>query len=167
MNKQISTIELEKESMKFSIGHFTIFSETERENLHGHNYNVHLALTTEVDPEMGLTFDYRYYKKLVFELCQSINQRTLIPSLSKYLDIESDGNYLYVTFNKEKMVFLHRDVQCMQMHNISVEELAQWFVNQLIADEERLQQHAIQKIYVKVFSAPGQSASATYQKPGT
>ena len=38
----VTTVELQKESMKFSAGHTTIFSATEREPLHGHMYQVYL-----------------------------------------------------------------------------------------------------------------------------
>ncbi|EQD50251.1 hypothetical protein B1A_13514, partial [mine drainage metagenome] len=31
-------VDLSKERMKFSAGHFTVFSASERENLHGHNF---------------------------------------------------------------------------------------------------------------------------------
>ena len=159
---RLSTLELSRENMKFSIGHFMIFSEIGRENLHGHNYNVHLSLTMQVDPETGLTVDYNYYKRVICALCEELNQITLIPVLSPYLKINRDAKYLYVTFNKEQMIFLHRDVKEMQMHNISVEELSQWFITRMIEDKARLENHHIQAIAVKVFSAPGQSGSAHY-----
>ena len=37
-----TTIGLQKKNMKFSVGHFTIFSATKRERLHRHNFNVAL-----------------------------------------------------------------------------------------------------------------------------
>lgn len=160
-----STIELCKENMKFSVGHFTIFSETERENLHGHNYNVGLSLTTEVDEAMGLTFDYRYYKKLIYDLCRELNQTTLIPNLSKLLHITEEGAYYHVVFNHEKMIFLKRDAMLVEMTNITVEELSAWFVKRLIEDQARLDKHRIQSVEVKVFSAPGQSGSAHWSRP--
>lgn len=161
---KLSTIELCKENMKFSVGHFTIFSSTDRENLHGHNYNVSLALTTEVDEAMGLSFDYRYYKNLAYDLCREINQTTLIPQTSQHLQIDQDDDYLYVTFNGEKMIFLHRDATLIKMPNITVEELSAWFVRRLTEDAERLKNHRVHKIFVKVFSAPGQSGSAHWEK---
>ena len=46
---QLTTIELSKEYLKFSAGHFTVFSATERERLHGHNFSVS-ALTEKLWP---------------------------------------------------------------------------------------------------------------------
>ncbi|HVT62448.1 MAG TPA: 6-carboxytetrahydropterin synthase [Legionellaceae bacterium] len=159
----LTTVELQKESMKFSAGHTTIFSQTEREPLHGHMYQVYLALTTWVE-EHGMTFDYRYYKKKIHELCKYLNQTFLMPAHSPYLIYEEDNDYLYFTFNHKKIPFLREDVTLLPVVNITVEELSRWFVNELVADEEELKRHRIEQIVVKVFSAPGQSASHTWHR---
>ena len=52
----------------------------------------------------------------------------------------------------------------MPLTNITVEELSRWFVKELIKDNEELTRHRIEKIVVKVFSAPGQSASHEWQR---
>ena len=38
--ERLTTLYIDKESHKFSAAHYTIFSATERERLHGHNYSV-------------------------------------------------------------------------------------------------------------------------------
>ncbi|GAB4393277.1 MAG: 6-carboxytetrahydropterin synthase [Gammaproteobacteria bacterium] len=162
--KRLTTIELQKENMKFSAGHFTIFSATERENLHGHNYNVFAALTTWIDDDIGLSFDYRYYKRKLVDLCRELNQAFLIPANSKFLQIETSNEYTYIHFNDERIPFLPRDIKLIPVTNITVEELAQWFIDQLLQNEQELQANAIQKINIKVFSAPGQSGSAQWEK---
>lgn len=162
MSRYMTTVELQKESMKFSAGHTTIFSETEREPLHGHMYSVYLALTTAVE-ENGMTFDYRYYKQKIHVLCRSLNQIFLMPEFSPYLSITEDDEYYYFSFNNKKMPFLKEDVKILPVINITVEELSKWFVEELIADKKELSKHRIEKIVVKVFSAPGQSASHTWE----
>jgi len=161
--KKLSTIELHKENMKFSAGHFTIFSATEREHLHGHNYNVYVALTTIVE-ENGLSFDYRIYKEKLYKLCREFNQTMLMPANSKYLDIVEEGDYVYVHFNDEKIPFLKRDVTLIPVTNITVEELSALFIQRLTTDKAELESHAIQAITVKIYSAPGQSGSAAWSK---
>jgi 6-pyruvoyltetrahydropterin/6-carboxytetrahydropterin synthase len=158
IKKYLTTVELQKESMKFSAGHTTIFSATEREPLHGHMYNVYLALTTWVE-ENGMTFDYRYYKERIFLLCKKLNQTFLMPQYSPFLQYAEDDEYYYFTFNHKKIPFLKEDVTLMPLTNITVEELSRWFVNELIRDKDELDKHRIEKIVVKVFSAPGQSAN--------
>ena len=158
MAQYLTTVELQKESMKFSAGHTTIFSATEREPLHGHMYAVYLALTTRVE-ENGMTFDYRYYKERIHVLCKHLNQTFLMPQYSPFLSVEEDQDYYYFTFNHKKMPFLKEDVTLMPLTNITVEELSRWFVNELIKDDAELKRHRIERVVVKVFSAPGQSAS--------
>jgi len=163
MTRYLTTVELHKESMKFSAGHTTIFSATDREPLHGHMYTVYLALTTWVE-ENGMTFDYRYYKKRIHALCDQLNQIFLMPQHSPFLEYAEDKEYYYFTFNHKKIPFLKEDVKLMPMTNITVEELSRWFVNELIKETAELDKHRIEKIVVKIFSAPGQSASHEWQR---
>lgn len=161
--RYLTTVELQKESMKFSAGHTTIFSETEREPLHGHMYTVYLALSTWVE-ENGMTFDYRYYRERIQVLCRYLNQTFLMPQHSPFLTFSEDKEYYYFTFNHKKIPFLKEDVTLMPLTNITVEELSRWFVNELIRDTAELDRHRIEHIEVKVFSAPGQSANHTWYR---
>jgi 6-pyruvoyltetrahydropterin/6-carboxytetrahydropterin synthase len=163
MGKYLTTVELQKESMKFSAGHTTIFSATDREPLHGHHYGVYLALTTWIE-DNGMAFDYRYYKEKIHKLCRHLNQTFLMPEYSPYMTMDEDDEYYYFTFNHKKIPFLKEDVTLMPLTNITVEELSRWLVEELIKEEEELEHHRIEKILVKVFSAPGQSASHEWVK---
>ena len=160
---RLSTIEIYKENMKFSAAHFTIFSDTHREHLHGHNYTAHVALTTEII-ENGLSFDYRFYKDKLFEHCQLVNHTTILPMESKYMQIEAQGDYLYAYYNGEKIPFLKSDVTLLPICNTSVEELSNWFLQKLIADPAQLEEHNIKNITVKIFSGPGQSGSTYWER---
>lgn len=160
---RLSTIELFKEDMKFSAGHFTIFSKTIRENLHGHNYTVYASFTTVIEGE-GLNFDYRFYKKKLLSLCNSLNETVILPGRCQHLSITEKDNYYHAIFNSETMIFLKRDVTILPINNVTVEELSYWLMQQLIADAEELKQNKISDIKVKVFSGPGQSGSASWEK---
>jgi 6-pyruvoyltetrahydropterin/6-carboxytetrahydropterin synthase len=163
MNRYLSTIELQKENMTFNAGHTTIFSATEREPLHGHYYQVGAAITAWIS-ENGMKFDYRYYKKRIGELCQELNQIFLMPMYSPYLEFSQDESYYYFRFNHKTMPFLKEDVKLMPVTNITIEELSRWFVLRLTDDEAELEKFEIEKIEIKVFSAPGQSASFSWQR---
>lgn len=159
---RLTTIELFKEDMKFSSGHFTILSPQKRERLHGHNYQVRAVITTVVD-ESGLTFDYREYKQKIHTLCRSLNEYFLLPNQSPYLQITEKNNYYHCVFNNEMIPFLQSDVKLMPIANITVEALSQWFVTQLTQDKAALAAHRIQQIAIHVFSGPGQSGSSHWQ----
>lgn len=165
MKNRLTKIELSKENMTFSAGHFTIFSATERENLHGHNFLVEVSFDTEV-MENGMAFNYDIYKKVILELCQFLNEVVLLPSESPYLKIEESDEYIYALFNngREKIPFLKRDVKLLPLRNISVEELSHWFLQKILVYVEANPQHLIHAIETKIFSEPGQSASSFWSQ---
>src|SRR5262245_19667496 len=118
---RLITLELFKEDMKFSAGHFTIFSATERENLHGHNFRVHVAIDAEV-LENGMCFDYGVYKQRIRDLCAAWDEVTLLPLHSPHLQIEEADGYIHAIFNGERIPFLRRDVLLLPIVNATVEE---------------------------------------------
>ena len=122
MNLKSTQIEISKEYLNFSVGHFTIFSKSHRENLHGHNYRLAATIDAPVE-RVGLTFDYNLIKKTIKALCDDIDEQVLLPSDSPYLDIEEDNDYVYALFNLERLPFLKRDVTVLPISNVTVEEL--------------------------------------------
>ncbi len=159
----ISIIEFDKEYMKFSSGHFTIFSNEKREKLHGHNFRVYVSFKIILNNNSnGLNYDYRIYKDKIYNICQQLDESFLLPSKSKYLHLESDGEYLYAFFNKEKIPFLKKDVVILPIENITVEELSRWFVEALIKDDEYLNNKEVREVMVRISSTPGQSGASTW-----
>lgn len=159
-----SLLEIHKEEFSFSAGHFTIFSRTEREYLHGHNYYVSVAFNVKIEKN-GLSFDYRHYKKKMLALCDFLDRRFLLPSESPYLSIEDGEDYWIGHFNKRKIQLPKEDVLILPLTNITIEELSHWFLNKLIENKTEIEQHAIHGITVKVFNSPGQSAAACWENP--
>ncbi len=157
-----TTIELFKEGMKFSAGHFTIFSATERENIHGHNFNVYISLTANI-LENGMCFDYGIYKKRITDLCKKWNEIFILPSKSKYLKIEETDTYTYAYFNDEKIPFLKRDVLILPIENATLEDFSYLMLENLISNKEELENFQIKEITVKVFSGPGQCGSSSWK----
>jgi len=143
---RLAIVELHKDDLHFSAGHFTIFSATERENLHGHNYNVNVC------------------KNKLTALCQQLDRRFLLPRHSKYLRIEDTGDMIFAHFNKERIPFLKRDVTILPVCNVTIEELSNWFLQKLILDEIELKRHKIQGMIVRVFNSPGQSGATRWGK---
>lgn len=151
---------LDKENFKFSAGHFTIFSATERENLHGHNFTVGVELSCEVIAN-GMTFDYGLAKRAVEKICRSLNETFLIPANSQFLQVADDGHRWLLDFAGESFSFLKRDATLLPLANITVEELAYWFLERLIAEFASAPEHRIRSLSVSISSGPGQGARAS------
>jgi 6-pyruvoyltetrahydropterin/6-carboxytetrahydropterin synthase len=156
---RLAIVDIHAEEHSFSAGHFTIFSETEREDMHGHNYNVAVSMQVELQ-DNGMSFDYRVYKNKLKDLCQQLDRRFLLPSQSHYLKIEDAGDMWIGHFNQEKIPFLKRDVLILPICNITIEELSHWFLEQLTQNKEELDTYRIKDITVKVFNGPSQSGAA-------
>lgn len=159
---RLATVELNKEELNFSAGHFTIFSATDREDLHGHNYTLQAIFHILIDHN-GLSFDYRFYKKKLIALCKMLDRRFLLPAESQYLKLEDTGKMWLAHFGDEAIPFLKRDVVILPICNITIEELSHWFLQQLLQDAAEIEKHQIQSIEIKVFNGPAQAGGSKWE----
>lgn len=156
----LTRIEISKEYLHFNSGHFTIFSDSEREDLHGHTFYVKALIDSPVD-NTGLAFDYNLVKTRLKTLCDDIDEKVLLPEHSPHLTLTTKDGYLIAGFGNENIPFLPRDVKTLPVANITVEELAPWFLLRLLEDDE-ISRLALPRVEVSVSSGPGQWASAVH-----
>lgn len=161
---QSTTIEISKEYLHFAAAHFTLFSDTERENLHGHNFQVTLDAEAPI-AEDGLTFDYNILKKALKQMCDDLDEQVIMPTQSPHLQIESDDQYTYAVFNGERIPFLERDLTLLPIRNVTVEELAHYLLGTLLQRAE-IKALDIQQMVLKCASGEGQWASASWSSQG-
>ena len=154
----LTRIEISKEYLHFNSGHFTIFSDTDREDLHGHTFYVKALIDSPVD-NTGLAFDYNLVKSRLKQLCDDIDEQILLPERSPHLTLSEDNGYVIATFGNERLPFLPRDVITLPVATITVEELAPWFLQALLA-EPAIASLDLPRVEVSVSSGPGQWASA-------
>jgi len=74
---QLATLHIDKQAHKFSAAHFTIFSETDRERLHGHNYGVSARIVAAMG-DNGFSADYNVYKRALQRLCDDHDEYMLL-----------------------------------------------------------------------------------------
>ena len=161
MPERLTTIHIDKESHKFSAAHFTIFSSTERERLHGHNFSVAAKIVAPVD-DNGLTGDYAVYKQQIKKLCDALDEYTLIPSQSLYLTVEEEADYYRITHDQDVMLYLKADTLILPLRNTTVEDLSNYLLEELVADTAFLELQDIRQIEVMVSSGPGQAGSSLW-----
>ena len=155
-------IDIAKEAMNFSAAHFTIFSATERENLHGHNFKLGCAVTAPVGDD-GLCFDYAIIKRKLRALCDSLDERMLLPSRSPHLKLDRDEHEVRAYYADEVLRFLVRDVIVLPITNITVEALSQHFLDLLLSDPE-FSALPIQALAVRVSSGSGQWGESLWER---
>src|SRR5947209_3061380 len=107
--KKFKTINFYHGELRFSAGHFTIFSATHREKLHGHNYSLEVSITTQIN-EPGITYDYAIFSQFLLKFCNSLHLHFLLPGKSPYLKIEEKNDYYHAYFNGKNIPFPKEDV---------------------------------------------------------
>ena len=160
---QLTTIEISKDYLHFNSAHFTIFSASEREDLHGHTFYVRALVTSPVD-DNGMAFDYNILKSSLLRLCNHLDEKVLLPERSPHLSLMEADGYLVAEYGDERLPFLPRDVRTLPLRNVTVEELAPWFLAELEADGEVAGQD-ITRLEIQVSSGPGQWAAASTASP--
>jgi 6-pyruvoyltetrahydropterin/6-carboxytetrahydropterin synthase len=158
---RFARIEIAKEYLGFSAGHFTIFDAARRENLHGHSFRIGCEVVAPVADD-GLCFDYGLLKKLLRGWCDELDEHLLLPGTSPYLSLREDGGCVHVRFADESMHFLARDVRVLPVANITVEALAHWLLGRLRA-EPLLLRAGVREIVARVSSGAGQWGSASWR----
>ena len=160
---RIVEVALSKERMKFSAGHFTIFSATERENLHGHNFTVGAVFTTEV-PEEGLACDYAVLKHHVQAICDRLDEKVLIASKCPHLEITEKSGQVCIRFAGEQMLLPAHDVYALPISNVTIEELSMLFLGELLGSLPGEVKPLVRSVAVRISSGPGQGATSKWRR---
>lgn len=156
-------IHIAKEPLKFSCSHFTIFSATKAERLHGHNYQVRVAISIDqIDPRLGLAFDFNEVKPMIRQICDSLDERILVPMKSPYLEISQNQGQVNVLFGKKKYSFPVEDTALLPIVNISTEELARMISDRLFEQMKHLPHWTSLKVNIE--ETRGQSISYTQKR---
>jgi 6-pyruvoyltetrahydropterin/6-carboxytetrahydropterin synthase len=157
--ERLTTLYIDKESHKFSAAHYTIFSATDRERLHGHNYSVSARIVAPMGNN-GFSADYNVYKSRLNKLCETLDEYLLLAGDSPYQTIEESGACYRVNYGAEEMLFLQSDTLVLPIRNATVEEFSYYLLQQLLQDSVG---DDLREIELCVASGPGQKGCAIWQ----
>jgi 6-pyruvoyltetrahydropterin/6-carboxytetrahydropterin synthase len=118
------SIEVDKDYFNFASAHFLIFATGKREALHGHNYQVSVAVEGDLD-QAGVVLNFITFKPLVKKVCDELDHRTLIQSASPDIKIRRNGKGIEVLHKNQRFVLPRRDVILLPIANTSTELLAE------------------------------------------
>ena len=123
-------IEVEKDYFNFASAHFLVFANGKREALHGHNYQVSVAVEGELD-SAGVVLDFITFKPLIKNICDGLDHRTLIQRDSSALKIRRGGDHVFVAYRNQRIVLPRRDALLLPIANTSTELLAEYIAGQI------------------------------------
>ncbi|HEX9442586.1 MAG TPA: 6-carboxytetrahydropterin synthase [Candidatus Binatia bacterium] len=124
------TIEVEKDYFNFASAHFLVFADGRREALHGHNYQVSVAVEGDLD-RAGVVLDFIAFKPLVKRICDDLDHRTLIQRDCGALKIRRGGGHVTVAYRDQRIVLPRRDALLLPIANTSTELLAEYIAGQI------------------------------------
>jgi 6-pyruvoyltetrahydropterin/6-carboxytetrahydropterin synthase len=126
------SIRLEKEDFKFSCSHFTVWGPNSAERLHGHNYYASIRLDVdELDPQLGLAFDFNSVKSIMRELTSTLDEYVLLPKNSPFVKIEVLKEQIQASLGRKVYVFPAEDVLLLECSNVTSEELARFLAERV------------------------------------
>jgi len=150
------SIEVAKDYFNFASAHFLIFANGRREPLHGHNYQVSVAMEGELD-RAGVVLDFISFKPLVKKICDDLDHRTLIQTKSPSITVERREREVEITYKKQRLLLPRSDVILLPLINTSTELLAEHIAKQI---RQRVRRHfpqtTITRMEVGVEEARGQ-----------
>lgn len=103
-----------------------------RETLHGHNYNVSLKVKGHIQND-GYVVDFSILKKIVKNICNTIDHRFIIPTNSDVLKIEKINNNFQITCEDNSVYsFPQNDCVEIPIKHSSTEEIGHYILNKVI-----------------------------------
>lgn len=146
-----------KDYFKFNAAHFMAYPGF-RERLHGHNYRVSVRVEGGLGDE-GYVVDFGDIKAAARQICESIDERTIIPMHSDCLHIDrKDGQLELITEDGSRFSFPEQDCALLPIRHSSAEELAAYVCERLLTTLSVLDERGVTAVEVSVAEAPLQEA---------
>jgi 6-pyruvoyltetrahydropterin/6-carboxytetrahydropterin synthase len=148
-----------KQYFEFSAGHFITYGGR-CETLHGHNYQVEVALFGENGSD-GFLYNFSDLKPLVRQECNALDHLMLLAAHNPHLTyIESEGE-VEVRFGLRRYIFPRDEVILLPIENTTAELLACYLLGRIregLSKQARSELDKLHRIEVMVEEQPGQAA---------
>ena len=153
-------VSVTKDYLVFAAAHFITFAGHRCEPLHGHNYRVGVSLEGALDEESWYVVDFSVLKAILRRECDAIDHKVLLPTGNPRLAIERAGARLRVALDGEpKYVFPVEDCAMLDIPNTTVEMLAEYLANRVLAELREAGVNSLTMIELEVEENFGQSAT--------
>ena len=160
-------LHLRREQFKFSSAHLTVFPDGSKEALHGHNFQVELAL----GPRSGKWDDmvsFATYKDIVKELIRALDEKVLIAEDCPLFKRESaPSGSVQFTICGKRYLLPSDEVVFLPVDNISSERLAEYLLKLFSGALGTSGLSKLESIVLRVDQSDGQGASSSWSSHET
>jgi len=135
MSEPQFAIAVDPGQLHFNAAHFITFNDT-CENLHGHNFHARVEAFGANNPD-GYVLDFVELTRLAAGICQSLNDKVLLPGRSEVVNLERDGDVIHVASHGRRFVLPTDNCAVLPVSNTTAELLAWYIGNRLLEDMHR------------------------------
>lgn len=155
-------LHVRKEALKFAAAHMTIFSASEKERLHGHNYTT--ELTVDVGSSaLGAFVSFASLKDALRALCEAWDEKVLLPGACPHLTFtRHDDEEVELVACGRRYVFPAEEVEILPVDNVITEALAETLGRALVDGLPDAVRANVRRLALRVDESPGQGATWTW-----
>ncbi|WP_456374857.1 6-carboxytetrahydropterin synthase [Methanocaldococcus sp.] len=151
--------------LRFSSAHI-VFGHPTCGVIHGHSYYVDVKINGERLGEFNFVCDFKIIKKIVKEICDSIDHKLILPKNHKDVYYELRDTTLYFKYKNKEYSIPVEDVILLPIPSTTAEDLAIYFANEISKKLKDLGFSNINWIEVSINEGIGQGACyRMYLKP--
>ncbi len=124
-------VQVTKDYLVFSAGHFITFNGDQIERLHGHNYRVWATIEGPLD-ENQYVIDFIALRDALREIVLQLDHYMLLPTEHPQIRVDAGEEEVEVTFQQRRWVFPSRDCRLLPIPQTTTEMLARYIGHQLL-----------------------------------
>lgn len=125
-------VEVEKDSLVFSAGHFITFAGGVCERIHGHNWRVRVEVEGPLD-ENRYVFDFLALRDQTQAIVDRLDHRMLLPTRSTLIQVAVEGGQAVARFQERLWSFPADECVLLPVENTTAELIARWIGRELVA----------------------------------
>lgn len=124
-------IEVTKDYLVFSAGHFITLADDLCERLHGHNYRFAVEIDGPLD-DNAYVVDFIFVRDAALEIARSLDHFMLLPTQSTLIHVEAFADAVEARFRDKVWRFPREDCVLLPLRNTTTELLARWIGKQML-----------------------------------
>jgi 6-pyruvoyltetrahydropterin/6-carboxytetrahydropterin synthase len=134
MARRQFAVDICKQQLTFSAAHFITFAGSICERLHGHNYGVSCRVEGPLDVNRYV-IDFIALRDQLAAVSQRLDHHVLLPTGHPQIQVQEDpaAAEVIARFEQRRWVFPAEDCVLLPVTNTTAEEIASYFVDQLLA----------------------------------
>ena len=145
--------------LRFSSAHI-VFGHNSCGVIHGHTYYVDVRLCGEPSGEFGFVIDFKVLKKMVKDVCKSLDHKLLLPKDHPHLRYSVEGDHIHLVYSyrgcKKEYKLPLEDVLLLPLKGITAEELSLYITEVVKENLLKLDVDNIEWIEVTLHEGLGQ-----------